>query len=71
VNVFDPSLVLLGGGAGVNAAKELVPPMRAEMEARIVGRRPAPPIAIASLGDDAGMIGAALIASGQHKGEPT
>lgn len=68
VNVFDPSLVLLGGGAGVNKAEELLAPMQAEMAARIVGSRPTPPIAVATLGDDAGMIGAALLAAREHEG---
>jgi len=63
VNVFDPSLVLLGGGAGVNAAGDLLPPMQQVMRERLAGfARPIPPIVVASLGDDAGMIGAGLLA---------
>lgn len=63
VNVFDPALVLLGGGAGVNAAQDLLPAMQQCMQQRLAGfARPVPPIAVAMLGDDAGMIGAGLLA---------
>lgn len=64
VNVFDPQVVLIGGGAGSAAFGELLPATEAAMRARIFARdhREAPPIVRARLGDDAGVIGAALLA---------
>lgn len=62
VNALDPELVLLGGGAAPGAAPWLLPAARAAMAERLVGAgwRTPPPVDLASLGDDAGAIGAAL-----------
>ncbi len=64
-NAFDPSAILLGGGAATQTAGWVVPAASASMRERILGRehRPLPPIILAQLGDDAGMIGAALLAA--------
>ena len=65
VNVLDPAVVLVGGGATDRAAPWMLPSASATMADRLVGsawRRP-PAVERARLGDDAGMIGAALLAA--------
>jgi len=64
VNAFDPALVLIGGGAAPGAAEWLLPAARAAMGPRVMGHthRQLPDVALAALGDDAGMVGAALLA---------
>jgi glucokinase len=65
VNVLDPEVVLIGGGAGRATAPWVVPAAEAAIAERMLGGaqvRPAPPIELTALGDDAGMIGAALLA---------
>jgi glucokinase len=68
VNVLDPEIVVLGGGAG-EASDVLLEPMRAAYLAAVEGAdvRPDVPIVAASLGNDAGAIGAALVAM-EHAG---
>lgn len=63
VNAIDPETVVVGGGA-MEAGELLLAPARAAFEERLLGRahRPLPSITRASLGDDAGLIGAALLA---------
>lgn len=65
VNALDPELILIGGGAATQAAQFMIPPARAVMEREVLGagHRPLPRIEHAALGDDAGMIGAALLAA--------
>jgi glucokinase len=64
VNVLDPDLILLGGGAAAAAAPWMLEPARATMAERLVGSafRTAPPVQLAVLGDDAGVVGAGLLA---------
>jgi glucokinase len=64
-NVFDPELVLLGGGAAVETSRWVVPAAEQALARRIIGSgwRIPPPIELAALGDDAGMVGAALLAA--------
>ncbi|MFO7959647.1 MAG: ROK family protein [Nitriliruptoraceae bacterium] len=64
VNVLDPDLVLLGGGAAAAAAPWMLEPARVAMAERLVGSafRTAPPVELAVLGDDAGVVGAGLLA---------
>ena len=64
VNAFDPARVLVGGGAGVNAGETLLSVARRTAHDRIMGaaHREIPEIALAALGDDAGAIGAGLLA---------
>jgi glucokinase len=65
VNAVDPEVVLVGGGAGRATAPWVLPAASRSMAARVLGgdRRPLPPIELTALGDDAGMIGAALLAA--------
>lgn len=64
VNALDPSVVLVGGGAGDALQSWLLPAARASFEPRLLGAglRPVPPLVPAALGDDAGVVGAALLA---------
>jgi glucokinase len=65
VKLLDPHVVVLGGGLGDSSG-----PWRAQVGhryARAVGARPSPPpLARPRLGQDAGVIGAALAAHGEH-----
>ena len=64
VNVLDPHLILLGGGAAEAAAPWMLEPTRRTMAAHLVGSawREPPPVELAVLGDDAGVVGAGLLA---------
>jgi glucokinase len=63
VNVLDPEVVVLGGGVG-EAGDLLLGPLREAYLAAVEGAdvRPEVPIVPARLGNDAGAIGAALLA---------
>ena len=65
VAVVDPSVVVIGGGAGEAAAPFLLPAARASFSRHLMGadHRPHAEIVAAELGDDAGVIGAALLAA--------
>jgi glucokinase len=60
-NVFDPDVILLGGGV-IAAGELLVAPAREEMSARALPPMNRTPVAAAALGPDAGMVGAATLA---------
>ncbi len=64
VNALDPQLILLGGGAAEAAAPWMLAPTRRTMAAHLVGSawREPPPVELAVLGDDAGVVGAGLLA---------
>lgn len=64
VNIFDPDMVVLGGGL-TDAGALLVEPVRAAMAGVPVGSAHRPPVAIelAHLGHAAGAMGAALLAA--------
>jgi glucokinase len=66
VNALDPEIVLLGGGAAAATADWVLPEARSVGQAHLVGGRwrSLPPVELAALGDDAGMIGAGLHAAG-------
>lgn len=66
VNVLDPELILLGGGAAEAASPWMLESARRTMTRRLVGSawREAPGISLAVLGDDAGVVGAGLLALG-------
>lgn len=63
VNAIDPEIVVLGGGA-MQAGELLLRPAREVMAARIMGHRHRhlPPVVRSSLADDAGFVGAGLLA---------
>jgi glucokinase len=63
VNVLDPEIVVVGGGAS-EAGELLLAPLRAACLASLEGAdvRPEVPIVPAALGNDAGAIGAGLLA---------
>jgi glucokinase len=63
VNSLDPEVVLIGGGV-LSAGALLLDPAVEAYHARVVarGHRTVPPVLRAQLGDDAGLIGAALLA---------
>lgn len=69
VNTLDPQLVLIGGGASVPTAPWMLPAARTSLAAHLVGSRwrQAPPIELASLGDDAGVVGAAALAAARDR----
>ncbi len=70
VNALDPGLVLIGGGAAVPIAPFVLPSARAAAGARLLGHayRQAPPIEVATRGDEAGLLGAAWYAAGRAAG---
>ena len=61
--LFDPSIVVIGGGV-VDAGELLLEPARKAMmrEMPFVGKHPVPEIVAAKLGNDAGLVGAADLA---------
>lgn len=63
VNALDPALVVIGGGA-MQAGSLLLEPAREAAAQRLLGRhhRDLVPVVRATLGDDAGVIGAGLLA---------
>ena len=62
VNVLNPEVIVIGGGV-IAAGEMLLEPARAEMHARaLLPARDAVRIVAAAFGDEAGMIGAALLA---------
>jgi glucokinase len=64
VNIFDPERIVVGGGVTEGLHEVLLQPARESMREFIVGRdwRPEPPVIPASLGNDAGIVGAAVLA---------
>jgi glucokinase len=63
VNIFDPEVVVIGGGL-VDAADLLLPRAQAQVHQRVLAgsRRPLVPVVPALLGEQAGAIGVALLA---------
>jgi glucokinase len=74
VNALDPEIIVVGGGA-MQAGQLLLEPALAAMTERLAGagHRPVPPAVRAQLGNDAGLVGAALLALdqlGDESGNP-
>jgi glucokinase len=61
--ILDPELIVIGGGV-CEAGELLLAPVREGFADNLIaaGHRPLAPIVVATLGNDAGMIGAADLA---------
>jgi glucokinase len=72
VNVLDPEVILLGGGAAVQTSRWIVPAAEAALADHLIGSpwREPPAFELAALGDDAGMVGAALLAAARYGQDP-
>ncbi|MFA9445707.1 ROK family protein [Egicoccus sp. AB-alg6-2] len=64
VNLLDPEVLLVGGGAALATSRWIVPAATEALQQRMLGNawRVAPAFELAALGDDAGMVGAAMLA---------
>lgn len=60
-NIFEPDVIVVGGGV-IAAGDLLLAPARRELEARALRPMNRTPVVAAELGEDAGMIGAAAMA---------
>ena len=61
-NLFEPDVIVLGGGVVHGAGELLLEPARRELKARALPPMNGTPVLAAELGGDAGMIGAAAMA---------
>ena len=70
IAILDPEVIVIGGGASA-AGELLLTPTRIAMNNKLEGaaHRPEVPIVVASLGADAGLIGAALAAEELRKAQ--
>ncbi len=70
-NLLDPQLLVLGGGAGAAAHAWLLPPASEVLATHLLGvpDRDPPGFVVAGLGDDAGVIGAAILATEAFTGQ--
>ena len=64
VNIFDPEVVVVGGGFGLAAGELLLGPARKVMQREVLPGGPEVRVVPAELGVSAGMIGAAFVALG-------
>lgn len=66
VNIFDPDVVTIAGGAAAGTGELLLGPARDAAAGLIIGHvwRKLPPVVLATLGYDAGLVGAAVLARG-------
>lgn len=64
VNIFDPEVIVLGGGAAAGTGELLLGPARESMAAHVLGLSWRTPVRVvpAALGNDAGVVGAAALA---------
>lgn len=64
VNLLDPALIVIGGGASRDG-ELLIGPAREALAEHVMGRpaRATPPVVAAALGPDAGLVGAAILAA--------
>jgi glucokinase len=64
VNIFDPEVIVVGGGAAAGTGELLLAPARESMTAHIIGLAWRKPVRVvgATLGNDAGVVGAAVLA---------
>jgi glucokinase len=64
VNIFDPEVIVVGGGAAAGTGELLLGPARDAMTAHILGAAWRRPVRVvpAALGNDAGIVGAGVLA---------
>jgi len=64
VNIFDPEVIVIGGGAAAGTGELLLGPARESMMAHVLGPSWRTPVRVvpAELGNDAGVVGAAALA---------
>lgn len=64
VNIFDPEVIVIGGGAAAGTGELLLAPARESMMAHVLGPSWRTPVRIAPalLGNDSGVVGAAALA---------
>ncbi|HVL32245.1 MAG TPA: ROK family glucokinase [Actinomycetota bacterium] len=64
VNLLDPDIIVVGGGAAGGCGELLLEPARRSMASHVVSAslRALPPVVAAALGADAGIVGAATLA---------
>lgn len=61
VNLLDPDAVVIGGGLGVRFGDTLVPEIIEGMRPYLLDPENPPPVKVAALGDEGGVIGASLL----------
>jgi glucokinase len=61
-NIFEPNVIVIGGGVVAGAGDLLLDPAREELRRRALPPMNGTPVVAAQLGEDAGMIGAAAMA---------
>lgn len=67
IHVYDPDLVVLGGGL-MHAAEQILPPIRQFVQEHAWTSPPRPiPVCAATLGDTAALVGAAALVRGQAR----
>lgn len=67
-NALEPEVIVIGGGVMAGAGELLLEPARAELAARALTPQNRTRVAVAELGPDAGMIGAATMAVDELEG---
>lgn len=63
LHIFNPSIVILGGGVGINAGKLLINPIRTAMRDRMMESVYDCELVLALLGDDVGLLGTLALAA--------
>lgn len=61
VNLLDPEAVVIGGGLGIRFGNTLVPKIIDGMQEHLFDSENPPPVKVAALGDEGGVIGASLL----------
>ncbi len=61
INLFDPDAVVIGGGLGIRFGDTLVPKIVDGMGEHLFDSDNPPPVKVAALGDEGGVIGASLL----------
>jgi glucokinase len=63
LHIFNPSIVILGGGVSNNVGRLLVEPVKAAIRARVMGSIYECDVVLAQLGDDVGLLGTLALAA--------